>query len=98
MSELYLDPDLEAKYLSEKTGCTIQQGLDFYDAESEFLELSGMTSDSPTKEVENGDDVLDEEKLLEYICKHTNIPKELVEEMYKAEEEYFIKLGIIETD
>ena len=36
MSELYLDPDLEAKYLSEKTGCTIQQGLDFYDAESEF--------------------------------------------------------------
>lgn len=88
MSGIYLDPDLEAKFLSEKTGCTIQQGLDFYDAESEFLEIT---------EKENIK-VLDEQKLLDYITKHTNIPRKLIEEMYFAEEEYFIKIGIIELD
>lgn len=95
-----LDLDEEARYISKRTGCSLDIATTFVDLEDSYYDLLGVNvyDDSPVKEISQEDaTVVDEDELLKFICsKSEEISENLCETMLEAEHEYFVKIGIVE--
>lgn len=96
---VYLDLDKEATFITEVTGCSLEQANIFVDLEDEYYDSIGLNvyELDVTHEELRSDVVVDDEDIIKHVCGRTDkISRELCERMIEAEHKYFEEIGIIE--
>ena len=98
----FLDFNDEAKWLSEKSGCSFEDALTFVQMEDDYCDGIGLNvypdengRIDAKKEGKKPPVVVEGEAVAEYASAHSNLPLELCQRLFDIESEYFKKIDLI---
>ncbi len=94
---IYLYEDEEARYISEKTGCSLEHAYLYIHAEDDFLDTKGLIIYNGEKEHTSKHEdapVIENDEIVAFIAETTGLNIELVDKMSIVELEYLEMKGL----